>query len=155
MLFNISRASASTFRQKSFPVARRIQRSSASYIHTTRASEKLANPSWATLDPDSLGTDSKPHHVLNIVGGKWNGDSKTTIEIPNPMDKDAPVLCTVPDTAVDELDPFINSMKGVTKSGVHNPLKNVERYLMYGDISRRVSICQKLDIIEYLFHFSL
>ena len=54
------------------------------------------------------------------------------------MDEDAPHLFTVPDTSIGELDPFIQSMESVSKSGVHNPLKNVERYLMYGDISRKV-----------------
>lgn len=94
-------------------------------------------PKWATLDPEALGVDSEPHHVLNIVEGRWSGDTKQSMEIPNPMDKDAPALCTVPDTDVDELGPFIKSMEAVTKSGVHNPLKNVERYLMYGEVSRR------------------
>ena len=100
---------------------------------------KQSIPRWATLDPDSLGVDSKPHHVLNIVGGKWSDDTKNMMEIPNPMNKDSPPVCTIPDTTIDELGPFKESMKAVTKSGVHNPLKNVQRYLMYGEISRRVS----------------
>ena len=54
------------------------------------------------------------------------------------MDRDAPPVCTVPDTQGDELGPFIQSMKSVPKSGVHNPLKNVERYLQFGEISRLV-----------------
>lgn len=94
-------------------------------------------PKWATLDPEALGVNSNPHHVLNIVGGKWDGNTKQSMDIPNPMDKDSPALCSIPDTNVDELGPFIESMKAVTKSGVHNPLKNVQRYLMYGEISRR------------------
>jgi 1-pyrroline-5-carboxylate dehydrogenase len=53
------------------------------------------------------------------------------------MDKDAPAVCTVPDTQPNELAPFIESMKNVPKSGVHNPLKNVERYLQFGEISRK------------------
>ncbi len=76
------------------------------------------------------------------MNGKWQG--RTEIEnklvIPNPMDKDAFPICTVADTSVDELRPFIKSMESVSKSGVHNPLKNVERYLMYGDISRKVCL---------------
>lgn len=109
------------------------------FLHSSMTSKKSI-PTWATLDPDELGVNTKPHHVLNIVGGKWSGDTKNTMIIPNPMDKDSPPVCTIPDTAIDEIDPFIQSMKAVTKSGVHNPLKNVERYLMYGEISRRVSL---------------
>ena len=43
----------------------------------------------------------------------------------------------MPDTSVEELPPFIESLKSVPKSGVHNPLKNVERYLMFGEVSRK------------------
>ena len=105
---------------------------------STSSHDKKAIPSWATLDPKSLGTTPSLHHVENIVSGYWNGKTKKKIEIPNPLNKDAPGICTVPDTLVNELEPFVDSMKGVSKSGVHNPLKNVERYLMYGDISRKV-----------------
>lgn len=41
---------------------------------------------------------------------------------------------------VNELQPFLDSMAKVPKSGMHNPLRNVERYLNYGDISRKVNI---------------
>ena len=94
-------------------------------------------PSWATLDPSTLGTSSTPHSVSNLVAGQWTTSSKT-LTIPNPMDRDAPPVCTVPDTSVEELRPFVESLSGVPKSGVHNPLKNVERYLMFGEISRKV-----------------
>ena len=63
-----------------------------------------------------------------------------TMTIPNPLDRDAPPVCYVPDTAVEELGPFVESLRGVPKSGVHNPLKNVERYLMFGEISRKVRV---------------
>ena len=111
----------------------------AKRFHSTMTSSKPTIPVWATLDPDALGVDTKPYHVLNIVQGQWGGDTKKVMEIPNPIDKNSPPLCTIPETSVDEIDPFIESMKAVTKSGVHNPLKNVQRYLMYGEISRRVS----------------
>ena len=96
-----------------------------------------ALPSWATLDPASLGSNPEPYAVSNLVNGSWSS-SQTSLVIPNPMDRDAPPVCTVPDTQGDELGPFIQSMKSVPKSGVHNPLKNVERYLQFGEISRLV-----------------
>jgi hypothetical protein len=100
------------------------------------------NPSWATLDPKALGKDSEPHYVRNIVGGVWQEESsiKGKLSIPHPMDKDAFPICNVADTSVDELGPFRESMMSVKKSGVHNPIKNVERYLLYGDISRKVRL---------------
>mmetsp|Transcript_25534 Transcript_25534/g.39255 ORF Transcript_25534/g.39255 Transcript_25534/m.39255 type:complete len:549 (+) Transcript_25534:167-1813(+) len=93
-------------------------------------------PSWATLDPTSLGSATTPHSVTNLVNGQWTTPAKSLI-IPNPMDKDAPPVCTVPDTQPEELTPFIESMNRIPKSGVHNPLKNVERYLQFGEISRK------------------
>lgn len=109
-------------------------------LRKVTSSQQSTIPSWATVDPQSLGSDPNPHNVLNIVAGKWQSQDKIKgkIYIPNPMDEDAPHLCTVPDTSIGELGPFIKSMESVSKSGVHNPLKNVERYLMYGDISRKV-----------------
>lgn len=111
--------------------------------------ERLTIPSWATLDPQSLGVIGQEnqndiHHVHNLVLGKWQSESRlqsqsqsNSIIIPNPMNKNAPPICTVPDTRIEDLTPFVDSMKRVPKSGLHNPLKNVERYLMYADISRK------------------
>ena len=110
-------------------------------------------PGWATLDPNALGVVSTPHYVGNIVGGTWQpeGIIKNTLTIPNPMDRDASALFTVADTSMDELAPFVKSMEAVSKSGVHNPLRNVERYLMYGDISRKVRTW-RTNIVLLLCH---
>lgn len=95
-----------------------------------------ALPSWATLDPASLGTNPEPYEVSNLVNGIWS-TSQTSMVIPNPMDREAPPVCTIPDTQGHELGPFVESLKSVPKSGVHNPLKNNERYLQFGEISRK------------------
>ena len=109
-------------------------------IKTTRSSSfsTATIPSWATLDPSSLGTATTPHAVSNLVSGQWNATTQKQLIIPNPLNRDGPAVCILPDTTVEELDPFIESLKRVSKSGVHNPLKNVERYLMFGEISRKV-----------------
>ena len=84
-----------------------------------------------------MGVSTDIHAVSNLVGGKWvNANSRMTI--PDPMDKDAPPIFTIPDTKVDELGPFLESLRKVSKSGVHNPLKNPDRYVKYGEISRKV-----------------
>lgn len=113
---------------------------------TFSSSQSTVIPSWATLDPDSLGLVSEVHGVQNLVKGNWDDNIKNKIEIPNPMNKDAPNICTIPDTTIEELEPFVNSMKDVSKSGMHNPLKNVERYLLYGEISRMVSDSNFTDL---------
>ena len=40
----------------------------------------------------------------------------------------------VADTSKNELLPFINSMNSVSKSGLHNPFKNPERYQLLADV---------------------
>jgi 1-pyrroline-5-carboxylate dehydrogenase len=84
-----------------------------------------------------MGTIAEPQTVLNLVGGEWKS-SKQTMSIPHPLDKDSPDIFTIPDTQADELQPFVDSLRKVRKTGLHNPLKNPERYVAYGEISRKV-----------------
>ena len=94
--------------------------------------------SWATIDPLALGTTGDVYAVPNCVDGVWAHNTKATIAIPHPLDKNAPAIFTIPDTKSDELQPFFDSMRKVPKTGLHNPLKNNHRYLEYGEISRKV-----------------
>jgi 1-pyrroline-5-carboxylate dehydrogenase len=110
--------------------------SPSSFLLRTMSSS--SKPVWATVDPASMGKNPEPYAVPNLVGGKWV-NAKATISIPDPMDKNAQPIFTIPDTQLDELGPFFESLRKVTKSGMHNPLKNPERYLQYGEISRKVS----------------
>jgi len=45
----------------------------------------------------------------------------------------------VPLTFRDEMKPFIDSLHSVPKYGLHNPLYNVERYLLYGKVSQNAA----------------
>jgi 1-pyrroline-5-carboxylate dehydrogenase len=95
-------------------------------------------PSWATYDPSELGSSATPYAVQNFVDGKWT-KAKASMDIPHPMDKDSHPIFTVPDTQADEIAPFLESLRKVSKSGKHNPLKNNDRYVKYGEIARKVS----------------
>eukprot|EP00521_Asterionellopsis_glacialis_P006195 CAMPEP_0195285262 /NCGR_PEP_ID=MMETSP0707-20130614/3166_1 /TAXON_ID=33640 /ORGANISM="Asterionellopsis glacialis, Strain CCMP134" /LENGTH=562 /DNA_ID=CAMNT_0040344733 /DNA_START=170 /DNA_END=1858 /DNA_ORIENTATION=- len=96
-----------------------------------------AVPSWATYDPLLLGeSEDEVYAVSNLVNGTWTS-AKQTMDIPHPLDYDKAPLFSIPDTqGGEELQPFIESLRRVKKSGMHNPLKNVERYVQYGEISR-------------------
>ena len=96
--------------------------------------------SWATVDPKTMGTTSEVYDVPNLVDGKWTKDTKQKMEIIHPLDKDAHPIFTIPDTQLDEIQPFIDSLRKIPKSGVHNPLKRPERYVQYGEIARKVRI---------------
>ncbi len=110
-------------------------------VRTISSSGVLSTPSWATADPNAMGVDQTPHAVKNLVDGNWSKEGSTaeTISIPHPLDVGSPPIFTIPDTQISELGPFFESLRKVKKSGLHNPLKNPERYVQYGEISRKVS----------------
>jgi hypothetical protein len=112
-------------------------------MHTSLALKNFPSPSssllvWASVNPSDLGVNSNPYAVSNLVQGQWK-DSKEYLTIPHPLDKDAPPLFTVPSTQIDELDDFYVSLRSCPKSGLHNPLKNPERYVQLGEISRKAA----------------
>lgn len=91
----------------------------------------------AVVNP-SIGSVSQQAPLLNFnfardstktassaVNGQWTLP-KSSKTIPCPMSGED--FIRVPDTQPDEAQPFIDSLKSVPKSGLHNPYKNPERY---------------------------
>ncbi len=92
----------------------------------------------------------RPWAVMNYVDGAWQGTAKCEI-IPNPIGGEP--LCQVAETEGAEFDPFADHLKRCPKSGLHNPLKNQPRYMLYGEL------CMKLahalgtkEIADYFAH---
>ncbi|KAL7565046.1 hypothetical protein ACA910_020754 [Epithemia clementina (nom. ined.)] len=98
------------------------------------SSMSFSTDSWATIDPPKLG--ESPYLVQNICDGQWTS-AKKQMDIIHPLDRDAAPIFSIPDTQEDELVPFLQSLRKVPKSGLHNPLKNPHRYVEYGEISRK------------------
>eukprot|EP00434_Breviolum_minutum_P024381 symbB.v1.2.021531.t1/scaffold1865.1/size98072/8 len=90
----------------------------------------FASPSWATVDPETMSA-STPAEGLNLCGGNWT-TSKYSQEIVDPMNGD--VFLKVPNTGMEEIEPFVQRMASVPRSGLHNPFKNPERYVMLGEV---------------------
>jgi 1-pyrroline-5-carboxylate dehydrogenase len=109
----------------------------------------MTTPSWATVNVKTLGSQATPYAVQNLVDGQWQSAAKT-LSIPHPLDRDKHDIFTIPETTADEIQPFVESMRKVPKSGLHNPLKRPERYVEYGEISRKVSCLGLLDTSESL-----
>lgn len=114
---------------------------------TTAARSFSTVPEWASCNPWELG-DNYVHDVLNCVDGKWTGETKSKLIIPDPMDRSKNIF-TIPDTQENELEPFFESLRRVPKTGLHNPLKNPERYVQYGEISRLVRPKHFSNIFNY------
>lgn len=87
-------------------------------------------PSWASVDPATM-TPSAPAVGMNLVGGEWITSAKL-LSIQDPLTGGA--FMEVPDTSVAEVGPFIERMKSCPRSGRHNPIKNVQRYTMLGEV---------------------
>ena len=104
---------------------------------STSAPASTHVPSWSTIDPSTAGLTSPMIPTMNLVNGEWTSAASRSMVIPDPLRASKEGLATVPLVQSDELGPFINSLKSVPKTGLHNPLKNVDRYVALGDISSK------------------
>lgn len=71
------------------------------------------------------------------------------MEIPDPLTGDP--FIRMPLTTVEDLDEFIASLQKVPKTGLHNPLKNVDRYVMWGEIAYKAALALGSPEVEDLF----
>ena len=92
-------------------------------------------PSWASVDPWAV-SGSKPHTVKNLLGGQWLTTPKT-VTLPDPLNGEP--FMAVSDAQPDEIPRYVASLNTCTKSGLHNPLKHPQRYLLLGDVSARAA----------------
>lgn len=90
-----------------------------------------------------------PFCPVGAVYGEWVSTERY-MNIPDPLNGEPFIRC--PDTQLYEIEPFVSSLKAVPKSGLHNPLKNPERYLMLGDVTARIAHEMRRD--ETADHFA-
>jgi len=91
---------------------------------------------FATVDPNNLNAAKDKGY--NLVNGEWVEPSQYINMIDPLTGKD---MIKIPDTQIHETDPFIESLKACPKSGLHNPYKNKERYLMLSEVCRKTVEC--------------
>jgi len=104
-------------------------------------------PHFATVDPASGMTASNPGRVQNLVGGAWADANRYRDDIVDPMDGEKFLL--VPDTG--DHGPFIQGLKNCPKSGLHNPLKNPERYVALGDVCAKAAAMLRNEDVRDFF----
>lgn len=93
----------------------------------------IVQPEWATVNPETM-SGSNPVRLENLCAGKWGG-TKDYTDIVDPLNGE--VFIKMPNTKGDEIDKFVASAATCDKTGLHNPIKNPERYVMYGDVFHR------------------
>lgn len=108
----------------------------------------MSNLSWSNIAPGDLSPKSAAPKLSNLVNGEWVS-SKKYWDLVDPLDK-SNTLLKMPDTQIDETQPFIDSLNRCPKSGLHNPLKNPERYRMYADVTFRTAVeLSKPDVEDH------
>ena len=102
---------------------------------------------FTTLDPLKGMNKEDPGNVQNLVSGEWIESSQFRKDIPEPLTGEH--FLNVPDTK--DFSAFIKNLEACPKSGLHNPLKNVERYLMLGEVCARASELMRNKQVEEFF----
>ncbi|CAD7952840.1 unnamed protein product [Amoebophrya sp. A25] len=120
---------------------------------SSSSSKGVAPPAWNSFSivkdlKWSSGTGTVK--LQNFVNGEWCPTSKT-VPVVDPLNGDAFIQMPLTETDA-ELQPFLDRMHAVPKSGLHNPLKQVNRYTMYGRIS--FLLAKELEDGRVIDHFA-
>ncbi len=102
--------------------------------------------SFATVDPFDAMDSSNPGIVQNLVGGRWESDGTNRDDIRDPLGGSN--FLQVPDTQ--DVAPFIDGLNSCPKSGLHNPLKNSDRYVHLGRVcAKSAALLATPEVEEY------
>lgn len=103
-------------------------------------------PEFATVDPFDGMTGADPGKLQNLVDGRWTDGGGNVADIIDPMNGD--VFLKVPDTH--DHTPYIEGLKRCPKSGLHNPLKNPDRYVYLGDVcAKAAALLAQPEVQDY------
>lgn len=102
---------------------------------------------FSTLDPLNGMNKKNPGRVQDLVKGEWVDSVSFRSDIPDPLTGE--YFLDIPDTK--DFSDFIKNLDACPKSGLHNPLKNVERYLMLGEVCAKASELLRDKQIEEFF----
>ena len=106
---------------------------------------KLKDFAEFNTDKTTSGSVTK---LRNFVNGEFHSTKKYE-EFPCPLT--GKKMLEVPLTDISEMKPFKDFINSCPRSGLHNPLKNVDRYVMYGQICRKIA--ESLNDPEVMEHF--
>ncbi|HJL81907.1 MAG TPA: aldehyde dehydrogenase family protein, partial [Gammaproteobacteria bacterium] len=90
---------------------------------------------FATVDPFDGMNSKNPGKAQNLINGEWVDTPKYFDDIPDPITGE--YFIDIPDT--EDLSDFIQNLEKCPKSGLHNPLKNNDRYIMLGNVCAKAA----------------
>ena len=103
-------------------------------------------PEFATVDPWDGMTAADPGMLQNLVGGQWGDGDGTYDDVIDPMNGD--VFIREPHTS--DFAPYIAGLRSCPKSGLHNPLKNPDRYVHLGQVcAKAAALLAEPDVEAY------
>ncbi|KAJ4974749.1 hypothetical protein NE237_007923 [Protea cynaroides] len=105
------------------------------FFSSSSISRSVHSLTFSTLEVEQV-SGAQPAEVQNLVQGRWT-KSSTWNTIVDPLNGEPFIKVAEVDEA--GIKPFVESLSKCPKSGLHNPFKAPERYLMYGDISTRAA----------------
>eukprot|EP00831_Metopus_contortus_P002779 TRINITY_DN1102_c0_g1_i5.p1 TRINITY_DN1102_c0_g1~~TRINITY_DN1102_c0_g1_i5.p1 ORF type:complete len:570 (+),score=81.22 TRINITY_DN1102_c0_g1_i5:2-1711(+) len=115
-------------------------------IYSMEKGKSEALKGFSIVDPFTL-SEKAPAKLTNLVDGKWK-ETKSYKWVIDPMNGEK--FIEMPNTNDEELKDFAESLRKIPKTGLHNPLKNVGRYVMYGEICRKAAeLLNQEDIINH------
>ncbi|XP_024017266.1 delta-1-pyrroline-5-carboxylate dehydrogenase 12A1, mitochondrial [Morus notabilis] len=116
-------------------IGARAPHAALSLFSSFNLSRSVHSLPFATVEVEEI-SGSKPAEVHNLVQGKWT-TSPCWNTLVDPLNGE-------PFIKVAEIDekgtqPFVESLSKCPKHGLHNPFKDPERYLLFGDISAKAA----------------
>ena len=102
---------------------------------------------FATVDPFAGMTGDNPGKLQNLIGGNWVDVDSYRDDIVDPMNGET--FLRIPDTR--DLEPFIKGLESCPKSGLHNPLRNNDRYVQLGRVCARAAALMATPEVEEYF----
>lgn len=103
--------------------------------------------------PASCSRRNRDSHSLpplpSAVGGEWIASAEHT-DVIDPMNG-APMLSVPATSRPDELAAFVAASRRCPKTGLHNPFKNVARYVMLGKVSARAATTLRDPVVADFF----
>jgi 1-pyrroline-5-carboxylate dehydrogenase len=105
-------------------------------------------PKWATIDPWKVSKEN-PHTLSNILDGNVF-KSKKTEPLVDPLNGGDFLFNSLPENQK-VLDDYVASQKNVPHYGLHNPLRNVHRYMQMGEIFLKIATEMRKPEVEKFF----
>ncbi|KAG2679182.1 hypothetical protein I3760_11G039300 [Carya illinoinensis] len=118
-----------------------------SWFGSFNLSRSIHSIPFATVDVEEI-SGSQPAEVHNLVQGKWKGSSSWNTLL-DPLNGEPFIKVAEVDEA--GIQPYVESLSKCPKHGLHNPFKEPERYLLFGDISAKAGHMLSLPKVSDFF----